>query len=96
MVLFTLYASISSAQDTILTNILNFENPIREIVKDGNENIYVQTLEGVFLLKGNSFEKIDFKISNFDGIVVYNKKLTTRRTLEKKNIFFVREKPQVP
>jgi hypothetical protein len=55
MVLFSLYASISSAQDTILTNILNFENPIRERVKDGNEDIYVQKLEGVFLLKGNSF-----------------------------------------
>lgn len=75
-----------SGQDTLLKNIINFENPIRAIVKDGNSNVYVQTLEGVFILNKDGFEKTNFKISNFDGIIVHNGKLTSRKTLEKAKI----------
>ena len=75
-----------SGQDTLLKNIINFENPIRAIVKDGNSNVYVQTLEGVFLLNKDGFEKTNVKISNFDGIIVHNGKLTSRKTLEKAKI----------
>ena len=75
-----------SGQDTLLKNIINFENPIRAIVKDGNSNVYVQTLEGVFVLNKDGFEKTNVKISNFDGIIVHNGKLTSRKTLEKAKI----------
>jgi hypothetical protein len=75
-----------SGQDTLLKNIINFENPIRAIVKDGNSNVYVQTLDGVFVLNKDGFEKTNVKISNFDGIIVHNGKLTSRKTLEKAKI----------
>jgi AraC-like DNA-binding protein len=75
-----------SAQDTTLKNIINFQNPIRELVKDGNGDVFVQTLEGVFKLNDTGFEKTNFNISNFDGIIVHKGKLTTRKTLENNKI----------
>lgn len=74
------------SQDTILKNIINFENPIRSIAKDKKGLIYVQTLEGVFVLSNDKFEKSNFPISNFDRIISHNGKLTTRKLLEKNKI----------
>lgn len=74
------------SQDTILKNIINFENPIRSIAKDKEGLIYVQTLEGVFVLSNDKFEKSNFPISNFDRIISHNGKLTTRKLLEKNKI----------
>lgn len=91
IILFFVKTTFLSAQDTLLKNIINFENPIRELVKDGNGNVYVQTLEGVFVLNERGFEKTNFKISNFDGIIVHNGKLTSRKTLEKAKIPHKRE-----
>ena len=86
IVLFFLYLNSSLAQDTMLKNIINFENPIRSIVKDKEGLIYVQTLEGVFVLSNDKFEKSNFPISNFDRIISYNGNLTTRKSLEKNKI----------
>lgn len=86
LILFFLYLNTSPAQDTILKNIINFENPIRSIAKDGEGYIYVQTLEGIFVLSNSKFEKSNFPISNFDRLISYNGKLTTRKSLEKNNI----------
>ena len=86
IVLFFLYLNSSQAQDTILKNIINFENPIRSIAKDKEGLIYVQTLEGVFVLSNDKFEKSNFPISNFDRIISYNGNLTTRKSLEKNKI----------
>jgi AraC-like DNA-binding protein len=91
IILFFVKTTYLIAQDTLLKNIINFENPIRELVKDGNGNVYVQTLEGVFVLKEQGFEKTNFKISNFDGIIVHNGKLNSRKTLEKAKIPHKRE-----
>jgi ligand-binding sensor domain-containing protein len=88
LILFFLYLNSSQAQDTILKNILNFENPIRSIAKDKEGLIYVQTLEGVFVLSNDKFEKSNFSISNFDRIISYNGNLTTRKSLEKNKIFY--------
>jgi len=86
IVLFFLYLNSSLAQDTILKNIINFENPIRSIAKDREGLIYVQTLEGVFVLSNDKFKKSNFPISNFDRIISYNGKLTTRKSLEKNKL----------
>ena len=86
IVLFFFYLNSSLAQDTILKNIINFENPIRSIAKDREGLIYVQTLEGVFVLLKDKFEKSNFPISNFDRIISYYGKLTTRKSLEKNKI----------
>ncbi len=86
LILFFLFLDTSPAQDTILRNIINFENPIRSIAKDKEGLIYVQTLEGVFVLSNDKFEKSNFSISNFDRLISYNGKLTTRKSLEKNNI----------
>jgi AraC-like DNA-binding protein len=91
IILFFVKTTYLIAQDTLLKNIINFENPIRELVKDGNGNVYVQTLEGVFVLNEQGFEKTNFKISNFDGIIVHNGKLNSRKTLEKAKIPHKRE-----
>lgn len=64
-------------QDTLLVDVLNARNPIRQLVKDANGNIYIQTYEGVFVLKNNGFEKISSKVSNFERIGIKNGMLTT-------------------
>ena len=75
----------SQAQDTLLKNIINFNNPIRSIAKDKDGIIYVQTLDGVFYLEGNKYKKSDFSIANFDRILSFNGKLSSRKFLEKNN-----------
>jgi ligand-binding sensor domain-containing protein len=76
---FTIFFCLSlsiSAQDTILLDVLNFRNPIRQLVKDANGKIYIQTYEGVYVLNDRGFEKSSFKLSNFERIGVKNGKLT--------------------
>ena len=76
---FTIFFCLSlsiSAQDTILLDVLNFRNPIRQLVKDANGKIYIQTYEGVYVLNDKGFEKSSFKLSNFERIGVKNGMLT--------------------
>lgn len=88
IILFYLSLNISHAQDTILENIINFENPIRSIARDKEGFVYGQTSQGVFVLSDGKFIKSDFFASNFDRIIVYDGKLTTRKTLEKNKITY--------
>lgn len=88
IILFYLSLNISHGQDTILENIINFENPIRSIAKDKEGFVYGQTSQGVFVLSDGKFIKSDFFASNFDRIIVYDGKLTTRKTLEKNKITY--------
>lgn len=76
---FTLFFCLSlsiSAKDTLLVDVLNLKNPIRQLVKDANGKIYIQTYEGVFVLNDRGFEKSSFKLSNFERIGVKNGMLT--------------------
>jgi hypothetical protein len=76
---FTIFFCLSlsiSAQDTILVDVLNFRNPIRQLVKDADGKIYIQTYEGVYVLNDKGFEKSSFKLSNFERIGVKNGMLT--------------------
>lgn len=84
--LFFIQLNPIQAQDTILYNIMNLRNPIRSIVKDDNGLIYIQTIEGVFVLSKEKIEKSSFPISNFDRIIVYKGELASRRALEEQNI----------
>lgn len=80
------FIQFSYAQDTILVEVLNFKHPIRQIVKDMDGKIYIQTFVGVFVLNDKGFEKLSFRISKFDRIVIDKGNLTTFNTLESKNL----------